>query len=155
MGALADRARRHGGGRQGAGSHGARPSRLARRTHGGQGGLHTMRALAIALVIVVLGFAAAPAGEISLRIVNVVTPQDVKVWEPTSFTAKKGDTVVLQLVNRHADEHGFEIAAFNVKEVVPGEKTANVKFVADKAGIFPIKCQLHPAHVTGQLIVLE
>jgi len=39
--------------------------------------------------------------------------------------------------------------------VVPGEKTANVKFVADKAGIFPIKCQLHPAHVTGQLIVLE
>jgi nitrosocyanin len=114
-----------------------------------------MRALAIALVIVVLGFAAAPAGEISLRIVNVVTPQDVKVWEPTSFTAKKGDTVMLQLVNRHADEHGFEIAAFGVKEVVPGEKTSNVKFIADKAGIFPIKCQLHPAHVVGQFVVLE
>jgi hypothetical protein len=32
-----------------------------------------------------------------------------------------------------------------VKEVVPGEKTSNVKFTADKAGIFPIKCQLHPA----------
>ena len=42
-----------------------------------------------------------------------------------------------------------------VKEVVPGEKTSNVKFVADKAGIFPIKCQLHPAHVVGQLVVLE
>ena len=55
----------------------------------------------------------------------------------------------------HADEHGFEIAAFGVKEVVPGEKTANVKFVADKSGIFPIKCQLHPAHVVGQLVVLE
>jgi len=114
-----------------------------------------MRALSIVLVIVVLGLTAAQAGEISLRIVNVVTPQDVKIWEPTSIFAKKGDTVMLQLVNRHADEHGFEIAAFNVKEVVPGEKTANVKFVADKAGIFPIKCQLHPAHVTGQLIVLE
>ena len=114
-----------------------------------------MRVLSIALVIVVLGLAAAQAGEISLRIVNVVTPQDVKIWEPTSITAKKGDTVMLQLVNRHADEHGFEIAAFGVKEVVPGEKTANVKFVADKAGIFPIKCQLHPAHVVGQLVVLE
>ena len=114
-----------------------------------------MRALSIALVTVVLGIAAAQAGEISLRVVNVVTPQDVKIWEPTSITAKKGDTVMLQLVNRHADEHGFEIAAFGVKEVVPGEKTASVKFIADKAGIFPIKCQLHPAHVVGQLIVLE
>jgi len=27
--------------------------------------------------------------------------------------------------------------------------------VADKAGIFPIICQLHPAHVGGQLVVLE
>ena len=114
-----------------------------------------MRLLSIVLVMVVLGLTAAQAGEISLRIVNVVTPQDVKIWEPTSIAVKKGDTVMLQLVNRHADEHGFEIAAFGVKEVVPGEKTANVKFVADKAGIFPIKCQLHPAHVTGQLIVLE
>ena len=114
-----------------------------------------MRVLAIAQVIVGLGLTGAQAGQISLRIVNVVTPQDVKIWEPTSFTAKKGDTVMLQLVNRHADEHGFEIAAFGVKEVVPGEKTANVKFTAHKAGIFPIKCQLHPAHVVGQLVVLE
>src|SRR4029434_1564978 len=101
-----------------------------------------MRVLAIALVIVVLGLAAARADEISLRIVNVGTPLDIKIWEPTSITAKKGDTVMLQLVNRHADEHGFEIAAFGVKEVVPGEKTTNVKFTADKAGIFPLKCQL-------------
>jgi nitrosocyanin len=114
-----------------------------------------MRGLAIALAVVMLGITMASAGEISLRIVNVVTPQDVKIWEPTSIIAKKGDTVMLQLVNRHADEHGFEIAAFNVKEVVPGEKTSNVKFIADKAGIFPIKCQLHPAHVVGQFVVLE
>jgi nitrosocyanin len=114
-----------------------------------------MRLLAVAVVIAVLGLAAARAGEVSLRIVNVVTPQDVKIWEPTSIAAKKGDTVMLQLVNRHADEHGFEIAAFNVKEVVAGEKTSNVKFTADKAGIFPIRCHLHPAHVVGQLVVLE
>ena len=114
-----------------------------------------MRVLAIALGVLLLGGAATQAGEISLRIVNVVTPQDVKIWEPTSIAAKKGDSVTLQLVNRHADEHGFEIAAFNVKEVVAGEKTATVKFTADKAGIFPIKCQLHPAHVVGQLLVLE
>jgi nitrosocyanin len=116
-----------------------------------------VKVLVLLVAAAALGGAAvaASAGEVSLRIVNVVSPQDVKIWEPTTIVAKKGDTVVLQLVNRHADEHGFEIAAFNVKEVVPGEKTATVKFVADKAGIFPIKCQLHPAHVTGQLLVLE
>ena len=114
-----------------------------------------MRGAAIALVVAVLGVTAASAGEVSLRIVNVVTPQDVKIWEPTSIMAKKGDTVMLQLVNRHADEHGFEIAAFNVKEVVAGEKTSSVKFTADRAGIFPIKCHLHPAHVVGQFVVLE
>jgi nitrosocyanin len=114
-----------------------------------------MRILAIALGMLLLAGPTTQAGEISLRIVNIVTPQDVKIWEPTSIAAKKGDSVTLQLVNRHADEHGFEIAAFNVKEVVAGEKTSTVKFTADKAGIFPIKCQLHPAHVVGQLLVLE
>ena len=97
----------------------------------------------------------AQAGEIAIRIVNIVTPQDVKIWEPTTIVAKKGDAVTLTLVNRHSDEHGFEIAAFGVKEVVAAEKTNTVKFTADKAGIFPIKCHLHPPHVTGQLIVLE
>src|SRR5437867_11528840 len=105
-----------------------------------------MRVLALALVFVVLGLTSAGAGEISLRIVNVVTPQDVKIWEPTPFTPEKGDTVVVQLVNRHADEHGFEIAAFGVKEGVPGEKTSNVKFTARRAGIFPVQCRLHPPH---------
>ena len=95
------------------------------------------------------------AAEISLTIVNVVSPQDVKIWEPTSLVANKGDKVTLRLINKHADEHGYEIAAFGVKEVVPGEKTATVSFTADKAGIFPIKCHLHPAHVVGQLLVLE
>jgi nitrosocyanin len=116
-----------------------------------------MRWLAIALAVVLLGSVVAMTygGEVSLTIVNVVTPQDVKIWEPTSITVKKGDKVSLRLVNKHTDEHGYEIAEFSVKEVVAGDKTASVSFVADKAGIFPIKCQLHPAHVVGQLVVLE
>jgi len=116
-----------------------------------------MRWPAITVAVVLLGGVAAVAygGEVTLTIVNVVTPQDVKIWEPTSITVKKGDKVSLRLVNKHTDEHGYEIAAFSVKEVVAGDKTASVSFVADKAGIFPIKCQLHPAHVVGQLIVLE
>jgi len=67
----------------------------------------------------------------------------------------KGDSVMLKLINRHQDEHGYEVAAFGVKEVVEGGKSKDVKFTADKAGIFSIKCHLHPAHVVGQLVVLE
>lgn len=95
------------------------------------------------------------AGEIVLTVVNIETPQGVKIWEPASVVAKKGDTVTLKLINRHADEHGYEIAAFNVKEVVDGNKTKDVSFKADRSGIFPIKCHLHPAHVVGQLVVLD
>lgn len=95
------------------------------------------------------------AGEVTLTVVNIETPQGVKIWEPTSVVAKKGDTVALKLINRHADEHGYEIAAFGVKEVVDGNKSKDVSFTVDKAGIFPIKCHLHPAHVVGQLLVLE
>lgn len=116
-----------------------------------------MRVLAIALGAMLVGgvVAATYGAEINLTIVNVVSPQDVKIWEPTSITAKKGDRVTLRLINKHADEHGYEIAAFGVKEVVAGDKTASVSFTADKAGVFPIKCHLHPAHVVGQLVVLE
>jgi nitrosocyanin len=114
-----------------------------------------MRWLAIAVAVVLPGSLVTYGGEVSLTIVNIVTPQDVKIWEPTSITVKKGDKVSLRLVNKHTDEHGYEIPAFGVKEVVAGDKTASVSFVADKAGIFPIKCQLHPAHVVGQLVVLE
>ena len=116
-----------------------------------------MRVPAMALSAVLLGGVgtATHGAEINLTIVNVVSPQDVKIWEPTSITAKKGDRVTLRLINKHADEHGYEIAAFGVKEVVAGDKTASVSFTADKAGVFPIKCHLHPAHVVGQLVVLE
>src|SRR5438094_10658143 len=90
--------------------------------------------------LVVLLVAAPAAGsvvvartaEISLTIVNVVSTQDVKIWEPTSVAAKKGDRITLRLVNKHADEHGYEIAAFAVKEVVPGDKTDAVNVNGDR-----------------------
>jgi len=95
------------------------------------------------------------AGEIDLTVVNIETPQGVKIWEPTSVVARRGDLIRLKLINRHADEHGYEIPAFGIKEVVEGNKTKDVVFMANKSGIFQIKCHLHPAHVVGQLIVLD
>jgi len=110
----------------------------------------------LAACSLVVGLAlSAGAGEVELTVVNIETPQGVKIWEPASVVAKKGDSVKLKLINRHADEHGYEIAAFGIKEVVEGNKTKDVTFTASKAGIFPIKCHLHPAHVVGQFVVLD
>ena len=113
------------------------------------------------LIGIVLGLVSAAylslpayAGEVAQTIVNVETGQGVKIWVPESIFAKRGDTVTLTLINKLDAEHGFEIEAFKVKEVVDAQKTKTVSFKADKAGIFPIKCQLHPPHVAGQFVVL-
>ena len=116
-----------------------------------------MRHASILVALLLTGCAGSmqPSQPIALTVVNIETPQGVKIWEPASVVARKGDSVALKLINRHADEHGYEIAAYGIKEVVPGNGTKDVSFKADKAGIFPIKCHLHPAHVVGQLLVLD
>ena len=111
--------------------------------------------LLAALSLVTLLVLPAASGEVTLQVVNIETPQGVKVWVPESIFAKKGDTVTLNLINRHPDEHGYEIEAFGIKEVVPGEKSKTITFKVNKAGVFPIKCHLHKAHVAGQIVVLE
>jgi nitrosocyanin len=96
----------------------------------------------------------ASAGTRELTVVNIETPQAVKIWEPTTITVKKGDTVKLKLINKTDQEHGYRIADLKVEKVVQGGQAETVEFTADKEGIFTIDCQLHPAHVQGQLIVL-
>lgn len=97
----------------------------------------------------------AAAGEVKLTVVNIETPQGVKIWVPESIFAKKGDTVELRLINKLDAEHGYKIEAFGVEKVVAAQAAETVTFTADKAGVFPISCQLHPPHVAGQIVVLE
>lgn len=116
-------------------------------------------ALCIAIAAVLfLGSFVTPtdAGQVTLHLVDVDV-QGVQIWTPTSIFAKKGDTVTLMLNNSLREEHGYEIEAFGVKEVVGANQTKTISFKATKAGIFPIKCQLHKAtlHMAGQLVVLE
>jgi len=79
-----------------------------------------------------------------------------KIWLPSTLHAKKGDVVKVKLINNvksDPNQHGFAIKDFNVEKVVTRGEPATVEFTADKVGIFPITCQLHPAHIGGQLIV--
>ncbi len=80
----------------------------------------------------------------------------VKAWLPSTLVVNKGDHVKIHLVNKIPGKnsvHGFAIDGYKVEELVTS-KGKDVEFVADKTGIFQMRCQLHPAHLGGQLVVL-
>jgi nitrosocyanin len=92
----------------------------------------------------------------SFTIVNVEY-EGSKIWTPGTIVVKKGTLVKLKLINNvpsEPNQHGFAIPAYNVAEVITKGEPKSVEFKADKEGVFPIICQLHPAHVGGELVVL-
>lgn len=81
-----------------------------------------------------------------------------KVWVPGPIVVNKGDIVKIKAINNVKSEpavHGMTIEAFGVQALVNMGKPETVEFKADKAGVFPITCHLHPPHVGTQLIVQE
>jgi nitrosocyanin len=95
------------------------------------------------------------AEDVSVTMVNVEY-EGTKLWLPGTVVVKRGTRVRIKLVNNVPSEpsHGFAIPAYGVAEVVTRGEPKQVEFTADRDGIFPIICQLHPSHVGGQLVVL-
>ena len=92
-----------------------------------------------------------------LQAVNV-NYEGNNVWVPGTYVVKKGEKVRVKLYNRVKTDpnvHGFAIDEFNVKVDVYRDKPETVEFTANKAGLFRIWCHLHPAHLPGQLLVIE
>lgn len=111
------------------------------------------RTVAVAGVLLALG-GRAVAEDVSVTMVNVEY-EGSKLWLPGTLTVKKGAKVTVKLINNTpSGQHGFAIPAFKVAEIVDKGQTKTVQFTADQEGIFPIICQLHPAHVGGQVVVL-
>jgi heme/copper-type cytochrome/quinol oxidase subunit 2 len=118
-----------------------------------------MRKLVAVLVLsaALLVPAAVFAEEVKFTVVNIEF-EGTKIWVPGTLVVHKGDKVKLKLINNvksDPNQHGFAIPAFNVAAVVDRGEPKEIEFVADKAGIFPTSCQLHPAHVGGELVVLQ
>ena len=93
---------------------------------------------------------------VTMTIVNIEY-EGSKIWVPSTVTAKKGAKLTLKLINNvpsEPNQHGFAIPAYKIQEVVTRGEPKTVEFTATKVGVFPIICQLHPAHVGGQLVVL-
>jgi len=119
--------------------------------------LVTMLPVALSLIATsILSASAAQPAAMTVTMVNVEY-EGTKMWLPGTITVPKGAKVTVKLVNNVPSEpaqHGFAIPAYNVQEVVNRGEPKTVEFTADKAGVFPISCQLHPAHVAGQLVVV-
>lgn len=124
---------------------------MAKRSYWRIGGL------ALSLVIFV-SWATPLAAQDAVRkftVVNVLY-EGSKMFLPSVLAVSEGDTVSVTVINNIPGDppnHGFAIPAFDVETVVNHGEQKTVEFTADKAGIFDIRCQLHPAHVHGQLIV--
>ena len=100
--------------------------------------------------------AAVAPSDVTLTVVTIEY-EGTKIWVPGPIVVQKGNTVTLKLINNvpsEPTEHGFAIPAFGVSAVVTAGTPETVTFTADREGIFPLFCQLHPAHVGGQLVVL-
>ena len=99
---------------------------------------------------------AADAPTMSFTVVNVEY-EGSKLWLPSTLVVKQGTKVTIKVVNNvpsDPNQHGFAIPAYNIAEVVTRGEPKTIEFTADKAGVFPTICQLHPAHVGGELVVL-
>lgn len=117
-----------------------------------------MRKTLFALTLTALLCAAGSAALAETREFTLVNIEfeGSKIWVPSTLVVNKGDTVKIKLINNVKSDpnvHGFAIPAYNVAEVVTRGEPKEVTFTADKAGIFPTNCQLHPAHVGGELVV--
>jgi nitrosocyanin len=101
--------------------------------------------------------AAKPAPEeVKKFTVVAVMIDDVKFWLPSTIVVDQGDKVQLTLKNQvpgKENQHGFSIPEYKITELVTRGEPKTVEFTADKPGVFAYYCQVHPAHVGGQLIV--
>ncbi len=97
------------------------------------------------------------------RVLTLVNHQfeGTKQWLPGTLVVKAGETVDLVLINNtESGIHGFRIRGNDGKTVMIQEdvakgKMATLRFKAgNKGDIYQFDCQLHPAHVGGQIIVL-
>jgi nitrosocyanin len=120
------------------------------------------RVIGIAVVGLLVGFAGmlsvqraahtAPTGP-EFTLVNVEA-NGVKVWLPSVIVVHPGEKVTLKLQNKLDAPHGFAIDDYGVQVVLPASGTGEVTFTARQGKTSRFYCQLHPAHVGGQVIVL-
>jgi nitrosocyanin len=94
----------------------------------------------------------APAAH-EFTLVNVEA-NGAKIWLPSTIVVHPGEKVTLKLQNKLDAAHGFALDDYGIQTVVPASGNAQVTFTARKGTTSRFYCQLHPAHIGGQVAVL-
>lgn len=76
------------------------------------------------------------------------------MWSPGSITVTEGDRVRLHIVGINGAIHPSTISGYDIGFRVKRGEVTTVEFVADKSGIFDIRCDIHQPSMTGTLVVL-
>ena len=81
--------------------------------------------------------------------------EGTKQWVPGTIAGYEEEELEITLINKAKGPHGFMIPSHEVTEVVKKGEKKTIKVKLKKEGIYPMKCHLHPAHIGGQLIILD
>jgi len=83
--------------------------------------------------------------------------QDKWQWEPSQLEAPLGARVRVNIKNEDSYAHGFAIVELGVDKYLPGNKTTQVEFMADKIGEFKFFCSVLCGkghyHQTGVVVI--
>jgi plastocyanin len=87
---------------------------------------------------------------------GILDGKEVYGMSPSNLTVYQGDRVTIHFINPADDEHPIAASGLNAAVDVKGQSTADMTFVANKAGLFQIACTLpeHAPYMNGQLVVL-
>ena len=93
-------------------------------------------------------------GEPAVQVVSTLVGGK-NVFIPSTLVVVSGKPHTLSIFNTTDQPHGFSIPAAKIQEVLPDQVEHEVTLPAMKAGVYPIHCQLHPAHRTATLLVVD
>lgn len=82
---------------------------------------------------------------------------EVYGFVPSTVVVHQGDHVVLHIRNLEAggdDGHTFTLPGYGINRSITPLETITVSFTANKAGIFPFRCEFHKPWMNGELVVL-
>jgi hypothetical protein len=75
-------------------------------------------------------------------------------WDPNQIIVNQGDEVTLEILGVNGAEHPTMVDGYDLSFTVKRGQLTSVSFIADKAGVFGLRCGVHQPSMVGELIVL-
>jgi hypothetical protein len=75
-------------------------------------------------------------------------------WDPNQIIVHQGDEVTLEILGVNGAEHPTVVDGYDLRFTVKRGQLTSVSFIADKAGVFGLRCGVHQPSMVGELIVL-